>query len=172
MNRMIIEENREYGLDCTKAVWATDEVHTRFHNAGLHVLSDADFIIETGQGLVIIEYKNANISGAAMPNSFNPLDDKKVNSVIHKFYDTLHYLTLIQKNGPKRYVYIVEAPNGDAVMRKRLRELLTKELPFQLQNDLNTGVKLIDGVDVLSISEWNDHPQYSEYPLVKLPQQS
>ena len=134
----------------------------------LHNLSDADFVLETGCGLIIIEYKNAIIPGATNPDAFNPLDDKKINSVIRKYYDTLHYLKLVQKDGPKRFVYIVEVEHGDVVMRNRLRNRLTQELPFKLQNDLNTGIKLIEEIDVLSIAEWNSHPEYRDFPFVQL----
>ena len=168
MSLILAEENEAYGLDCTNAIWATDEIHATYHNAGLHILSDADFIIETDSGLIIIEFKNALISGAANPGAFNPMEDKKISSVTRKYYDTLHYLTLVQKNGPKRYVYIVEAEHSDVVLRSRLRERLKKELPFKLQNDLNTGFKLIEDVEVLSIAEWNSHPEYKDYPFVNL----
>ena len=120
MNQILVEENGVYGLDCSKAVWATNEIHEKYHKAGLH-LSDADFVIETEDELIMIEYKNASIPDAEKPEVFNPLEDKKVNGVLRKYYDTLHYLTLIQKNRPKRFVYIVETLNDVLVMRKRLR---------------------------------------------------
>lgn len=169
MSLVFTDENNIYGLDCSNAVWATDRVHAQYHKAGLHVLSDADFIIETDNKIIILEYKNSSIPNAVNPSAFNPLDDKPLNSVIRKFYDTLHYLTLLQKDGPKHYIYIVETPHSDAVMRARLRERLTKGLPFQLQADMNTGVKLIDEVGVFSISEWNNDPEYGAFPFVKLP---
>ena len=93
MNQILVEENGVYGLDCSKAVWATNEIHEKYHKAGLH-LSDADFVIETEDELIMIEYKNASIPDAEKPDVFNPLEDKKVNGVLRKYYDTLHYLTL------------------------------------------------------------------------------
>ena len=103
MNRIFAEENGIYQLDCSKAVWATDDVHLRYQQAGIHI-KDADFIIETETALVIVEYKNANISGAANPSAFNPMAGSKISDVTRKYYDTLHYLTLRQKTGPKRFL--------------------------------------------------------------------
>ena len=165
MNQILVEENGVYGLDCTHAVWATNEIHEKYHKAGLHILSDADFVIETEDELIMIEYKNASIPDAEKPEVFNPLEDKKFNGVLRKYYDTLHYLTLNQKDRPKHFVYIVETLNDGVVMRKRLRDRLVRELPFQLQEIINSGVKLIEGVDVLSIEEWNNHPKYGAFPL-------
>ena len=113
----------------------------------------------------MIEYKNASIPDVEKPDVFNPLEDKKVNGVLRKYYDTLLYLTLIQKDRPKLFVYIVETLNDVIVMRKRLRNRLVQELPFQLQEIINSGVKLIEGVDVLSIEEWNNHPKYGAFPI-------
>ncbi|MBQ3664615.1 MAG: hypothetical protein II919_00735 [Lachnospiraceae bacterium] len=60
--------------------------------------------------------------------------------------------------------------NGDVVMRKRLRERMKTQLPFALQDNLNTGIKLIDKVDVMSINEWNADREYGKYPFIKLEQ--
>ena len=165
MSRVFTEENGVYEIDCTKSVWATDQVHNSHYQAKIHVLKDADFVVETPDEILIIEYKNATISGAADPKAFKLLDDRRISDLARKFYGTLHCLTLWQKNGPKRYIYIVEAPDSDSVMRLRLKERLSRELPFQLQTQLNTGIRLIDGVEVFSIREWNE--QYKDYPLVE-----
>jgi hypothetical protein len=62
-------------------------------------------------------------------------------------------------------VYICEYPNGDLVTRARLRNLISEKLPFSLQKSMDTGVKLIEEFEVLSIEEWNCHDIYGEYPL-------
>ncbi|MBO5485908.1 MAG: hypothetical protein J5988_03105 [Eubacterium sp.] len=41
-------------------------------------------------------------------------------------------------------------------------------LPFALQNNVNTGIKLIDKVDVVSIKEWNENSTYGRYPFIRL----
>ena len=43
---------------------------------------------------------------------------------------------------------------------------IAQELPFSLQANMNTGVKLLEDMDVLSIAEWNKHHIYSKYPII------
>ena len=57
------------------------------------------------------------------------MEDKKISVVIRKFYDSLHYLYLLDK--------------------------LKLELPFMLQENIGTGRNLIEKIEVLSIEEWN-----------------
>ena len=94
--QFLTEENGFYQIDCTNAVWATDAIHQDYHDAGLHI-HDVDFLIENEDTIFLIDYKNANIPGAASPNSFQPASDQKVNNVVRKYFDSLHYLTLLQK---------------------------------------------------------------------------
>ena len=171
MEKLLIDENGEYGLDCTQAVWASDKMHEDYHRAKVQ-LSDADFLLEEVNNILIVEYKNADTKKAREARyktpAFNPMDDKKFTSTVRKFYDSLHYIHLLGKNKPVQYVYVVEAPNSDAIMRKRLRARMKTLLPFALQENINTGISLIDRVDVLSINEWNMHDEYGKYPFVKL----
>ena len=171
MEKLLIDENGEYGLDCTLAVWASDKMHEDYHRAKVQ-LSDADFLLEEVNNILIVEYKNADTKKAREARyktpAFNPMDDKKFTSTVRKFYDSLHYIHLLGKNKPVKYVYVVEAPNSDAIMRKRLRARMKTLLPFALQENINTGISLIDRVDVLSINEWNMHDEYGKYPFVKL----
>lgn len=171
MEKFFIDENGEYGLDYTKAVWATDQMHQIYHDAKVR-LSDADFVLEGSKVIMIVEYKNANTRKAVelsyKTKPFDPMDDNKVDSVIRKFYDSCHYLHLLGKSKPLQYVYVVEMPNGDSTMRKRLRNRMKKQLPFALQQNVDTGIKLIDKVDVVSIEEWNKDSTYGKYPFVKV----
>lgn len=162
---LLKEENGVYAIDVTNATWATDQVHELYHKAGVQ-LNDVDFLIESKDDskLIAVEYKNSNISGAANPDKFNPAEDKYVNKVSQKFYDTMHYLYLSNQMQPINYVYIVEYPKGDVVSRLRLRERIRKGLPFKLQE--NYDKKLIAGFEVLSIKEWNENEVYGKYPIV------
>ncbi len=167
MPNILIEENKVYGIDCTSAIWATDEIHDVYHRAGVQ-LKDVDFVIEDEEKLYLVEYKNANISGAANPNAFKPLEDKARISVVQKFYDSLHYLTLRNKTKSRDYIYIVEGPKIDRTMRKKLRNSLKNALPFALQDQISNNAELIQEVAVLSIDEWNAHRVYGRFPVVKL----
>lgn len=107
------------------AVWASDQMRQDYHTAKVP-LADADFLLEDEKFIMIVEYKNANTrkardAGFKTPQ-FNPMDDKKFASIVRKFYDSLHYVHLLGKYKPVRYIYVVETPNGDETMRKRLRD--------------------------------------------------
>ena len=71
------EENGQYSIDCTAALWSTDEIHKYYqdvaHTYGIiGFLCDVDFAIETQSHILLVEYKNAAIPGAAHPERFNP----------------------------------------------------------------------------------------------------
>jgi hypothetical protein len=173
MKDKLIEENGVYELECKNALWASDRMHEDYHNAKIP-LTDADFLLEDEKSIMIVEYKNSNIQRAKAAGyktpAFNPMEDNKIKNVVHKFYDSLHYVHLLGKEKPVQYVYIVETPGSDSTMRKRLREKIKVLLPFKLQNTMDTGIKLIEGFEVLSIEEWNSHKEYGKYPLVKIEQ--
>lgn len=165
MSIVFTEENGMYEMDCTKAVWAAGDIKRQYNQAGISHLNDADFVIETDRDILIVEYKNSAIPDATAPQDFQTLIKNNFDKLVRKFYDTLHYLTITRKEKPKRYICVIEAPGSELVMRLRLRDRLARELPFLLQAQLNTGVRLIEGVDVLSIEEWNRHERYRDYPL-------
>lgn len=164
MKKIFTEENGRYRIDCTNAVWATDQMHEDYHKSRIHI-NDVDFLIENDSHLLMVEYKNASIPGAEKPEAFQPMQEKKILTVIRKFYDSFVYLRLMEKTKPVQYVYILEYPNGDETTRKRLRNRLKSELPFVLQDNIGNGVKLIDKVDVVSIEEWNKNEIYGRYPI-------
>lgn len=161
---ILTEENGVYGIDCSKALWATDEIHEAYKATG-SALNDVDFVLETETSLLMIEYKNAAIEGASKPEAFEPNSDKKINNVVKKFYDSLHYLTLKGKVKSKEYIYILEYPLGDSVSRRFVRNKLQAKLPFGLQSNMGNGIRLLEKIEVLSIEEWNNHTEYGKYPI-------
>lgn len=165
MNKVFVEENGIYQIDCTKSVWATDAVHEIYRNNKVG-LKDIDFIIEQEESILLIEYKNASIAKAVKyGNSFDPNAEKVINSIPKKYFDTLHYLNLLGKDKPKYYIWVLEYPHGSTVTRKMLRNKIIKQLPFQLQAAVSAKVKLIEGFEVLSIAEWNK--KYGDYPITE-----
>ncbi|OON98457.1 MAG: hypothetical protein ATN35_04815 [Epulopiscium sp. Nele67-Bin004] len=164
---IFVEENNEYQIDVTQAIWATDSLNKIFHLAKTQ-LSDVDFIVETDKEIIFVEYKNSAIKNAVNPAAFNPLDDKKISQVAKKYYDSLTYVNAIDKLERKRkiYIYILEAKNGDSVLRGKAYTKLRKLLPFELQEQNNFKETLIDKFEVLSISEWNI--AYPQFPLTKI----
>ena len=163
-SKIYIEENNYYKIDCNDAVWSTDRILDDFHAAGTN-LCDVDWIIENEDYLILVEYKNANIPTANHSSEFLPNSDKKINNVVKKYYDSLHYLSLKNKVKSKRYVYILEYPNGDSTSRRMIRNKLKQLLPFKLQENLSESNTLISSVEVLSIDEWNNNITYRKYPI-------
>ncbi|MCI8725378.1 MAG: hypothetical protein HFG66_04480 [Hungatella sp.] len=165
------EENGQYTIDCTAALWSTDEIHNcyqdRSHTYGMiGFLCDVDFIIETQTHILLVEYKNSAIPGAAHPERFNPSSENKLENVARKFYDSSHWLYLMGKDKPKMLVYILEYPAGNSTSRLLIRNMLQQRLPFALQSKITgAGRKLIDEVKVLNISEWNSDAELGRYPL-------
>lgn len=170
MPQILYEEKNKYGINCGKAIWASDEMHNIYHSCGLpDILADADFVIETEEYILLIEYKNANVAEALAHSNhttpYDPFENNKFNKIVRKYYDSLHYLRLMGKEKPIHYIFVLEYPKGDSTSRKMLRNRLKKRLPFQLQEQFASGVKLIDSVSVLSINEWNADSYYGQFPI-------
>ena len=165
------EENGQYSIDCTAALWSTDEIHKYYqdvaHTYGIiGFLCDVDFAIETQSHILLVEYKNAAIPGAAHPERFNPSSENKLENVAKKFYDSSHWLYLMGKDKPKMLIYILEYPAGNSTSRLMVRNKLRQRLPFALQSKIaGVGRKIIDDVKVVSISEWNSDAELGCYPL-------
>ena len=164
-NKVFQEENHFYQFDFRAAVWATDELHNLFQNNNANILSDVDFIAETENEIILIEYKNANIPSAVHPEEFKPSEQKRLNKIAHKYYDSWIYLKALSKNKPIHYVYILEYVNGDSTSRKAIRNKIADLLPFKLQKTLNIPNGMISSFKVLSIEEWNTHDIYKIFPI-------
>ncbi len=171
MSIVYIEENGQYSLDCSKAIWSTDRIHTYYQDSShqyghLGFLCDVDFVIENEKNILLVEYKNASIPGAARSGAFRPESENKLENVAKKFYDSLHWLYLKGKDKPKKYIYILEYPNGNSASRLMIRNKLQKKLPFDLQGNFAAmGRKIIEEVKVVNISEWNADEEFGMYPL-------
>ena len=157
----LIEENGYYEINCDKALWNSDEQNDWSHRFTASLLKDIDWLFETDIAIFMVEYKNGIIFQPK--KAFNPHEDKYIDNIANKYYDTLHFLTLLEKTKPKNYIYVVEYPNSDSVSRKALRNKIVKKLPFKLQKELSKTVKLIESFDVLSIDEWNE--KYPDFPI-------
>lgn len=164
-NNLFQEENHVYKFDFRSAVWATDTLHDVFQHNKAGILSDVDFVAETENEIILLEYKNANIPGAAHPERFIPSDQKMLQKIAYKYYDSWIYLKAISKDKLFRYVYILEYPNGDSTSRKAIRNKIVDLLPFELQKLPEIEKKLIVEFDVLSIAEWNAHDKYKAFPI-------
>ena len=164
-DKIFEEENHIYQIDFSAALWATDQLHTVFQTNTVSLLSDVDFVAETEDEVLLVEYKNANISNASNPGAFRPRDQKLVQKIAFKYYDSWIYLLYLKKVKPFHYIYILEYPDGDAVSRRWIRNMATRMLPFGLQNLPEIQDNIISAFDVLSIQEWNEHDTYKAFPI-------
>ncbi len=166
MDAVYIEENGVYKLDCTTAVWSTDQIHKDYAQyVSGSLLNDVDFVIETEKYMLLVEYKNAKVPGAAHPERFKPEGTPTLEKVAKKYYDSLHYLFLLEKDKPKYFIYIVEYPTGDSASRKMLRNKLKKRLPFRMQTAMSENRRIIEDVQVLNIQEWNANELFGHFPI-------
>ena len=107
MSKVFVEENKVYQLDCSEALWATDAVH-EVYRANKIGLKDVDFIIEQDNDIILLEYKNGNTSQALTHGSnFNPNNEKIINNIPEKYFDTLHYLNVLGKSKSRHYVWVL-----------------------------------------------------------------
>lgn len=172
MSTIYVEENKQYTLDCTAAIWSTDRIHEYYQDpshiyGNLGFLCDVDFVIETETNILLVEYKNANVPGAAHPEAFKPASGNKLQNVANKFFDSLHFLHLAGKDKPKKYIYVLEYPTGNLTSRLMVRNELQNRLPFKLQRALsNSDRRLIEEVRVVNIEEWNADEELGKYPFL------
>ena len=101
------------------------------------------FYLKKPNNILIVEYKNADTKKAREARyktpAFNPMDDKNLLQQYESFMIRFIIYIYWGKINPVKYVYVVEAPNSDAIMRKRLRARMKTLLPFALQENINTG---------------------------------
>ena len=162
------EENKVYQIDCTNAVWSTDQINAIYHRATASLLSDVDFVVETEKDIVFVEYKNANIPNASSPESFQPSSDKSISKIARKYYDSLLYVLACDYSKCNKYVYILEYPKGDKITRKLIRDKIVAKLPFKLNSEAKVAKSLISDFQVLSNDEWNSSAEFRNFPISKI----
>lgn len=100
-SKIRIEENGRFQFDFSALdyVWEFHDVVAKT------TLSDVDFITETDEEVLFIEYKNANIKNAVNPDAM--LQKIKHETFYHKiawkFYDSL--LLFWARNGNEKFIY-------------------------------------------------------------------
>ncbi len=164
-NRIFEDENHIYQIDFSAAIWATDQLHETFQHNTSSLLSDVDFVAETEDEILLVEYKNAAIPGASNPAAFQPGSQKSRQKIAFKYYDSWLYLHLFKRGKPFHYVYILQYPNGDTTSRRLIRNQIAELLPFRLQSLLNITEPMISAFDVFSIQEWNNNDTYKVFPI-------
>ena len=161
-----VDENNHFQFDFSKAVWASNELNNKYKKIN-SLLSDVDFIVETDHEIIFLEYKNSDVPNAANPAAFEEklCTDEHYMSIAKKYYGSLFYALICEKRKTFRYVYILECARAGSTERLRIRAKVKAKLPFELQNDPEIKIALIDDFDILSIDEWNRNPLYGQFPI-------
>ncbi|QPW60128.1 hypothetical protein [Clostridium botulinum] len=168
MEKYIFEdENKMFKFDFSNSLWAIDNLNTIYNNTVASILSDVDFIVETEEDIIFIEYKNSDIAGARNPDAFKEKikKDSHYISIAKKYYGSLLYILGCEKEKNFKFVYILECKSADTVLRKFIRNKIQLKLPFKLQKCSEIKKQLISEFNILSIDEWNTHPKYGKFPI-------
>lgn len=162
-SKIRVEENGRFQFDFSALdyVW---EFHDIFAKTAL---SDVDFITETEEEVLFIEYKNANIKNAVNPDAM--LQKIKHETFYHKiarkFYDSLLLFWARkgnEENLPITYILIIEHPILDKKLRKQLQLKIKKQLPFHL-DDPFIERQVISNFEVMDLKEWE-----ARFPEIKI----
>lgn len=162
-SKIRVEENGRFQFDFSALdyVWEFHDVVAKT------ALSDVDFITETEEEVLFIEYKNANIKNAVNPGAM--LQKIKHETFYHKiarkFYDSLLLFWARkgnEKDLPITYVLIIEHPILDKKLRKQLKLKIEKQLPFHL-DDPFIERQVISNFEVMNLKEWE-----ARFPEVKI----
>ena len=154
-------------IDFSNALWATNELQEIFRRAKPS-LNDVDFVVETDTEFIFVECKNSNRVDAKNPDAFNPLENKLIDNIARKYFDSLMFYHFLNKTKNKRkiFCYILESKLGSLTMRNQAKNILVDKLPFKLQKQNNFPNKMIDEFQVLSFDEWN--LKFPQFPLKRL----
>lgn len=163
--RIYTDENGFYNFDFRASLNATNSLNRIFNRSVASLLSDVDFVVELEETMLLVEYKNASIPGAARPEAFKPSEDRHIDKIARKFYDSLIFVWACGYNKPLKYIYILEYPLGDSVTRKIIRNKIKSKLPFELQKCREVKRQMIYSFEVVSLDEWNDDSMYSKFPI-------
>lgn len=163
MNKIFTDENNNHKIDLSKTIWASDKMHEDYKQIRGSLLKDIDWVAYDGNAILLIEYKNYNKASYKIFNEARNGDDLAMD-VAKKFYDSLLFFMLNDKPCNKiRYVFILERHDADTTIQKKLRNKISKKLPFTLQDIYKKTI--IDSFEMISVDEWNSDPQYSMYPI-------
>ncbi len=162
------DENEKYEFDFLECeVWQYHQMAQK-----TTILSDVDFVINAQDKVIFLEYKNAAVDGVVNPNAMlrKIITDKFYVRAAKKFYSTLFLHWACRKNEqdlPITYIMLIEHPEIDAKIRKRLKERITRQLPFQLKEEKTIKRSLIDRFEVLNMAEWHKvYPMFNAVPLI------
>lgn len=157
------DENGKYEFDFSQCeVWEYHQLAQK-----TTILSDVDFVINSEDEVIFLEYKNASIDGVANPSSFlcKLKTEEFYVRAAKKFYGSLFLHWACRENEKDRpivYTLLIEHPEIDGKIRKKLREKISKQLPIRFKDEPRIKRNVLNKFEVLNIDEW-----HQAYPLFK-----
>ena len=156
MSGVYFDENRKYKIDLSSAIWSTSRLHDLYKVIG-NELSDVDWIAETEDEVLLIEYKNPSFVGKNSKNEF-------YMKVQKKYYGSAFFMLARKNEKSLNFFYIIEPGIMDSVQRGRATASIKRRLPFLLQEDADILVPLINEFRLVNVAEWNE--SYPEFPMI------
>jgi len=164
MDGIYFDEHEKYQIDLRFAIWKTDRLHEMYKTIG-NELSDVDWIAETNDEIFLIEFKNTRFATTKKEYEDDALEGKKefYDKICKKYYGSTFFVLTRKNTKPINFICVVEPEIMDSTLRKRATASIKKRLPFELQNDTDILINLINKFEILDINEWNN--QYPYFPL-------
>lgn len=154
-NKILLDENKQYKFDFTSTKYALE-----LHELATYLMvNDVDFITETDDEVLFIEYKNADIKNAANPDVILQKinTDKFMNNISKKYYDSLLLFWGKGYNEVEKeikYIFILQHPKIDLRVRKQLRNKVRDKLPMK-REDREVIKGYLSEFEIYNIEEWN-----------------
>jgi len=161
MSRIYTDENNNYQIDFSKALCSSENLHDIYKDI-VNILSDVDWIVETDDKILLIEFKNYE------KRKDLPKGDREESvrlQIARKFYGGLFYLLACGMHKPVDFIWIAESPYIDTRMRGHYEESISKWLPYKLQERTEVVISLIKQFYIFSVDDWNR--EYPQFPLKK-----
>ena len=184
-SKIFEDEHHFCRIDFTSALWAETNLTKIYSDAKLNnILKSVDSIAEiiteskpsseiakaTAENesmLILMEYKNFD-NNRADKSELNDGEKRDIllSEVAKKYFDSLSFAVAKRQRSynHKVYVWILDAAQGDKILREHIKKRLMKKLPFLLQKQQNLPKSLIDKLYVVDSKEWQQiFPSFPVY---------
>ena len=162
MSGIYRDESETFEINLSAACWSMgEELRDKFQAAG-NLLNGVDWIVETDDALILIEFKDYSGRGMKIDNKL----EGYLQKITRKYYFSAYYLYARGKRKVMDYVLIAEGSNIDDLVKYTIKASIHKRLPFVLQENPEISDKLIEYFEMYSVSEWNE--KYPMFPLAKI----
>jgi len=171
MSGIYYDEHKTHKIDLSKTIWSTGQLHSLYEQTINNVLSDVDWIGETTDNILLIEFKSQKINEAETSCTCMGCDcfscKQEINNCIKcgktvikkpikkdryadfheksckKFYGSSYYLFLLKKYKPIKYYCVIGSPpTGSSPIDKIMRGRATNIIKKSLPFKLQETIKV------------------------------